>query len=131
MRGQALRYLAELPFVPLAMVSNDELTWAGIDEGRAEVATSVAGERLAVTLEARSEGDIVHSSSEDRLFRAGSNWVSRPWGGHFGDYQTLGGIRIPTSGDAYWELPEGRYVYWRGTVKSAAFLDRPFRRGES
>lgn len=68
---------------------------------------------------------------EMRLFEAGSDWVPRPWGGHFGDYQALGGIRIPTSGEAYWELPEGRYVYWRGTVTSAQLIDGPFQRSES
>jgi hypothetical protein len=51
-------------------------------------------------------------------------------GGHFADYQTFGAIRVPTSAETYWELPEGRYVYWRGTVTSAQLLDRPFQRGE-
>jgi len=127
--GEALRYLAELPFAPPAIVLNDQLEWTSIDERSATVATTVAGARLAVTLEANNDGDIVHSSSENRLFKVGREWVPRPWGGNFGDYQALGGIRIPTRGEAYWELPEGRYVYWRGTVTSGHLLDRPFRRG--
>ena len=49
-----------------------------------------------------------------------------PWGGDFGDYEMIGGIRIPRRGEAYWELPQGRYVYFRGRVTSARPLDRPF-----
>jgi hypothetical protein len=130
-KGEALRYLAELPFAPSAMLLNDQLEWRSLDERSTEVATTVAGERLSVRLEANEAGDIVHSSSEMRCFKVGREWVPRPWGGVFDDYETLGGMRIPTTGEAYWELPEGRYVYWRGTVESAELLDRPFRRDES
>jgi Family of unknown function (DUF6920) len=57
--------------------------------------------------------------------------VPTPWGGDFGDYQTFGGLRIPSSGEAYWQLAEGRYVYWRGTITSAEGHDEPFRRDRS
>jgi len=130
-KGEALRYLAELPFAPPAIVLNEQLEWCSLDEHSAEVATVVGDERLAVTLEADQHGDIVHASSEKRLFKSGNEWVPRPWGGQFRDYEALGGVRLPTSGEAYRELPEGRYVYWRGTVMSVEVLDRPFRRDES
>jgi hypothetical protein len=32
---------------------------------------------------------------------------------------------------AYWQLAEGRYVYWRATITSAESLDEPFRRDRS
>jgi hypothetical protein len=38
------------------------------------------------------------------------------WGGDFGQYASFAGIRVPTRGEAWWELPEGRFVYWRGRV---------------
>jgi hypothetical protein len=28
----------------------------------------------------------------------------------------------------YWDLDEGRFVYWRGRVTSAELLDEPFER---
>jgi len=40
-------------------------------------------------------------------------------------------VRVPTSGEAHWELPEGRYVYWRGTVTALDLLDEPVRRDGS
>jgi|SRR5579884_129499 len=126
--GEALRYLAELPFAPPAMILNETLEWRGVDEHTVEVATTVNGERLAVCFETNHDGDFVHSSSTMRLFKAGNEWVPTPWGGKFGHYETIGGMRIPTRGEAYWELPEGRYVYWRGTVTSAQLLNRPFQR---
>jgi hypothetical protein len=114
--GEALRYLAELPFVPHAILHNSELEWRELDQHAVEVATYVAGQRLAVELAFDEDGDIVGSSSQDRRREVGKEWRPTPWGGRFSRYETLGGVRVPTFAEAYWDLPEGRYVYWRGTV---------------
>lgn len=80
----------------------------------------------AVTLEFDSEGDIVRASSGARPFRQGDTWLPPPWSGEFGDYRELGGMRMPTSAEVGWDLPGGRFVYWRGRVTSAVALDTPF-----
>ena len=46
-RGEAMRYLAELPWAPAAMALNTELEWRELDSSTVEVATRVAGSRLA------------------------------------------------------------------------------------
>jgi hypothetical protein len=126
--GEGLRYLAELPLVPHAIAHNRELEWRELDERTAEVAARIGGQRLTIELEFNDEGDIVRSSSHDRRRKVVNEWLPAPWGGQFGDDKTLGGIRLPTSGDAYWELPGCRYVYWRGTILSAQLLNEPFGR---
>jgi len=128
--GEALRYLAELPWVPYAMAHNRELEWRELDEWSVEVAAHVGGERLVVRVEFDAAG-IVRTSSAMRRRKSGKAWVPTPWGGTFSEYKVLGGIRIPTAGQAYWELPEGRYVYWRGTVTSVELVAHPFRRSAS
>ena len=40
----------------------------------------------------------------------------RPWGGTFTGHKELGGLWVPAQSEVYWELPEGRFVYWRGEV---------------
>lgn len=120
--GEALRYLAELPWVPHALFHNPELEWRELDERRAEVATRIAGQRLTVELELNGEAEIVGAVSTMRRRKVGNAWVATPWGGRFGDYRPFGGVRIPTWGEAYWELPE-RYVYWRGSVTAVDLLD--------
>jgi hypothetical protein len=74
-------------------------------------------------------GDIVQTCSQMRRRKVGREWIATPWGVRFGAYQTLNGLRLPTSGEAFWELPEGRYVYWRGNVTAAERLDEPFAHG--
>jgi uncharacterized protein DUF6544 len=116
--GEALRYLAELPWVPHALERNRELEWREIGERAIEVATQVAGERAAVAFEFDHDGDIVRASALRRR-QAGKNlWEKTPWGGEFGEYEVLGGVRIPVAAEVHWEIDGDRFVYWRGRVTS-------------
>lgn len=128
--AQALRYLAELPWVPQAMAHNGELEWRELDERSGEAAAHVGGERLAVKLEFDDTGDIVRASSPMRPYRVAKKLVPTPWGGNFAEHNVLGGMRIPTSAEVYWDLADGRFVYWRGTVTALELLDLPFQRSQ-
>src|SRR5581483_5542201 len=64
--GEALRYLAELPWAPHAMRGNRELEWRELDEHAVEVATGVRGERVAVRLDFDDAGDVVRASCAAR-----------------------------------------------------------------
>jgi hypothetical protein len=116
----AMRYLAELPSVPHAMMANAELEWRETGPRTVEVATSVAGARVAVELTFDDDGDIVRAGANARP-RDGD--VPRPWGGEFRDYVAMGGVRIPARGEVYWDLPDGRFTYWRASVTSLELVD--------
>lgn len=127
--GEALRYLAELPWAPHAMAHNRELEWRQLDDASVEVATPVGGERLVVKIEFDNSGDIVRISSQMRLLKVGEKWVPKPWAGDSGEYAVVGDTRLPTRAEVYWDLDEGRFVYWRGRITSAELLDEPFESG--
>lgn len=126
--GEALRYLAELVWVPHAMTANHWLEWRQLDEHSVEVATSTGSARGAVVLEFDAAGDVTGARCDSRPYQQGGSFVPRPWAGTFSEYGTIDGVRIPTRGEVYWELPDGPYTYWRGTVTSvepAAPASRP------
>ena len=121
-----MRYLAELPWAPAAMAGNGELSWRERDASNAEVAAGAEPGAPAVTLEFDATGDIVRAASGARPLRQGDAWLPTPWSGEFGDFRELGGMRMPTSAEVGWDLPGGRFVYWRGRVTSVLALDTPF-----
>jgi hypothetical protein len=125
--GEAMRYLAELPWVPHAMERNGDLRWRELDDKRLEVTTQVGDETVGVTLEFDDAGDIARAFSPVRPFRRDETWTPTPWGGEFSSYREIGGMRMPGAAEVYWDLPEGRYVYWRGEVVSAVALAAPFQ----
>jgi hypothetical protein len=118
-RGEAMRYLAELPWVPHAIRSNPELSWRGLEDGSAEVSTLVGGRAASIQL-SFDEAGLIRGAAGIRPRLAGTTAIETPFAGRFGDYVELGGIRIPGSGEVSWELPEGPFTFWRGEVTSLA-----------
>lgn len=115
-RSEAMRYLAELPWCPHAILGNGELEWRALEPNAVEVATRVGSAEAAVSLRFDEAGDIVGAFAPDRPRQEGTQFVERPWSGAFGDYRELGGVRVPTRAEVAWELPDGRFTYFRGLV---------------
>jgi hypothetical protein len=115
-RGEAIRYLAELPWAPQAIVLNPALSWREIDASTVEVSTVVGRSRVAVSMRFNDQGDIVAGSTASRPRLVGKQVVDTPWSGVFGEYRTFGGVRLPTSAEVSWLLPDGPWTYFRGTV---------------
>ena len=124
--GEAYRYLAELPWVPYALAANQDLEWRHVDERTVDVATAVGDRRPAVRIEFDAAGDIVRCSADGRPRDADGSSVPTRWGGELSQYTPLDGMRIPTYGEVYWDLAEGRFVYWRGHITAARALAEPF-----
>jgi Family of unknown function (DUF6544) len=113
-KGEAYRYLAEIPWVPHAILSNSELEWDARDERTVEVATRVDDERIAVELRLSEAGEIVGGAARRPRAEAGN--AITPWVGEFADYRAFGGVALPARGEVRWETPDGPFTYWRGTV---------------
>ncbi len=126
--AEAYRYLAELPWAPHAIAANPELRWREVDKAAVEVSAAVNGEQPTVRIEFGEAGDPIRCLAEGRPRAVDGGATPTRWGGDLSDYRTLGGMRMPTRGEVYWDLPEGRFVYWRGRITAAAALQEPFER---
>jgi hypothetical protein len=115
-QGEAFRYLAELAWAPHAVLANEELEWRQLDNRSAEVATLVAGARIAVRLLFDEDGDLVQTVAERPRVEAGG--AVAPWVGTYSEYRSFGGARGPTHGEVRWDLPEGPFTYWRGLIEA-------------
>lgn len=115
-RAEAMRYLAEIAWVPHAILANPQLQWRQLNAGRAEVSAEVLGRRAAVQLVFRGN-EIVQTIAERPRLEAGG--TPTRWVGEYGEYRSFNGIRMPARGEVRWELPEGPFTYWLGTITSA------------
>jgi hypothetical protein len=115
-RGEAIRYLVELPLAPQAMAINPELEWRAFDESTVEVATLVGGEPVVAMLHFGAAGDIVAASAEARPRLVGKQVVDTSLRGVFGAYRQFEGVRLPTTAEVSWLLPDGPFTYFRGRV---------------
>jgi uncharacterized protein DUF6544 len=110
-----MRYLAELGWPPHAIAANRELAWRDVDDRTVEVECGVADAKAAVRWGFDVEGDLVRATGV-RPFPLGKSFVPRRWGGDCGEYEDFAGTRVPSFGEAWWEMSEGRFVYWRGRI---------------
>jgi hypothetical protein len=109
-RGEAERYLAELPWCPLALLHNPGLNFEERDDGGVRV--WVHEPNTYVDLRFDAEGDIVGARTTTRM----RGDVCVPWEGRFSRYRDFGGVRAPSAGEVWWETDHEPFVYWRGEV---------------
>lgn len=121
-RGELMRYLAELPWAPHAILHNPGLSFRLIEPKVVEVS---AGEptKPATVRWIFEHGDIVRVEADGRPHDEGNGViVDRPWEGSFHDYQILGGIRVPRRAEVGWRLDSGLFNYWRGEILELTLL---------
>lgn len=119
--GELLRWLAEACWLPTALLPSQGVRWDAIDEGRARATVTDRG--TAATLEFRFSRDGLVASvwAAARPRTVGAKNVPTPWEGTWTDYGSRNGMRVPTSGEVAWLVPEGRHPYWRGRVTAASY----------
>lgn len=114
MKGETMRYLAELPWAPDAILRNPRLVWRVINAHSFAVSShDGAGE---VILRLSPDGLVAAIEASDRPRIEGAVNVERPWQGVFSDYRCFEGRAVPTRGEVSWILPTGAFKTWEGEV---------------
>ena len=115
-QGEAVRYLAEIPLNPDAILANRTLEWTVIDVRTIIVAMGEGAARGAVTFVLDDNGLITGMYTPSRMTMEGGVAVARPWRGRLWDYQQMGGRLLPLQAEVGWVREGGDFIYWRGTM---------------
>lgn len=120
-RGELLRWLAEAPWFPTALLPSQGVRWDAVAEDRARA--TVADRGVTATVEFRFGPDGFPASIfvPDRPRAVGAANVATPWEGRWSAFGPRNGMHVPSAGEVAWLLPEGRLPYWRGRVRSVAY----------
>ena len=120
-RGELMRFLAEAPWYPTALLPSERVRWTAIDAGQARVELVDGPVRVALTYSFGADGLVESVRSEARGRTVGGAIVQTPWAGRWFDYERRDGMLVPTRGEVAWLLPEGPKVYWRGRLTSIEY----------
>lgn len=115
-RGELMRYLAELPWAPDAILRNTGLRWREDGPDRLIVGAGSGDTVAEVTLNLDSEGRIAGTFAPDRGALIDGITVPTPWRGAFADYRLHDDVWLPFSGEVSWEMPSGTFTYWQGRI---------------
>jgi len=114
--GALHRLLAEMVWVPTALLPGHGVTWSPIDDSKARATLSDSGTSVWLDFEFSRTGEVLRVFTPGRYRDVEGVGVPTPWSGTFGSYEEIEGMRVPSEGEVEWSLPDGPLAYWRGKI---------------
>lgn len=115
LKGELMRYLAELPWAPNALLCNRALQWHVEGAAQLRVEASIGSVTASVTLHLDAQG-LPRAISGIRPAQEGNSFIEREWRGEFMDYRKVGGRRIPHAGKVGWMVDDAPFDVWQGRI---------------
>ena len=114
-KGQIMRYLAEIPWSPDAILRNGSLEWSVLRKGLRVSHSSVFG-RVSVDTDLDADGRIGHVEAPDRPRLENGRFAERAWRGRFTDYRLHCHRWIPFRGEVGWVIDGCLNISWRAQL---------------
>jgi hypothetical protein len=120
-RGELMRYLAEGPWFPTALLPRHGVRWTGIDAAAARATLTLGATSVSLDFHFGADGlvDFVRSDARPRDVKGIP--TPTPWQGRWRNYAERGGMRIPLDAEVEWILADGPLPYFRGHVSEIAY----------
>jgi hypothetical protein len=112
-RGELMRYLAEIAWAPQAILHNRTLRWEVINADTLSVRAGSDETACRVLLSLDGEGRIAGAFAADRPRSAVAPTLPTPWRGRFSDYRLHAGLWLPFAGEVAWEIDAEPLTYWQ------------------
>ncbi|RST81024.1 hypothetical protein EJC49_24235 [Aquibium carbonis] len=114
-RGELMRYLAELAWAPDAILLNPALRWRAVGEDL--LVSAGSGDTAAeVRLSLDENGRIAGAFAPDRPRSASPPNLPTAWRGRFWDYRRHANRWLPFAAEVAWDISGSERVYWQGTI---------------
>ena len=117
-QGELLRFFAEAPWYPTALLPSQCVRWEAINDTSARATLTDGATTVSVVFQFNAEGTIDTFRTEAR-YR--DKLTAMPWGGRFGEYSVRNGMLIPLEGEVGWEYPEGTRLYFKGRTTEISY----------
>lgn len=120
-KGELLRWLAEAPWFPTALLPSQGVRWEAVGDDRARATIEDRGVPASIEFRFGGDGLVTSIFAPDRPRTVGATNVPTPWEGTWTAFSLRNGMRVPSAGEVAWLLPEGPLPYWRGRLRSVAY----------
>ena len=120
-KGELMRFLAEAPWFPTALLARRGLKWDAIDDATARATLTDGSVSVTMTFKFNSEGLIESSRAEARGRTTGKITTTAPWEGRYWNYGLRGNMLVPLEAEVAWVMPDGPKPYFRGLVTAITY----------
>jgi hypothetical protein len=118
LRGELLRYLAELPWYPMAILEQPNILWQQTAPNKVKGTLQVKSVVATVEYTFDQTGTIQSIYVPDRDRSDGKTSETLPWLGEFSQYEERAGTVIPIQGQVSWLLDSGKFTYFVGKIST-------------
>ncbi|TCK08287.1 DUF6920 family protein [Marinobacterium mangrovicola] len=117
------RFLAELPWYPMLLLTHPALSFKQLGDNSVEVSIRDGELSASLTFVFNDEGLIDRVYAQERArFRAGK-FVPTPWEGRWYAYARVAGVLVPQRAEAIWLEGEESAPYWQAELDSLTYTD--------
>jgi len=117
-RGELMRYLAEIAWAPAAILLNRSLRWRTDGPDTLSVSSGTGDTAAEVFLTLDSNGRIASGFAPDRPRSATAPTLPTPWRGRFSDYRLQSDVWLPFAGEVAWEIDGRQVPYWECRIET-------------
>ncbi|HEU4697837.1 MAG TPA: DUF6544 family protein [Gemmatimonadales bacterium] len=118
--GALLRWLGEAAAYPTALLPSAGVRWSPLDDRSARATFADAGLTVSMDVHFAAEGGIARIAAL-RQRDVNGRGVPTPFEGRWAEYRRIGGMMLPTRGEATWLLPGGPHTFWRARLVEAVY----------
>lgn len=120
--GTLTRILSEMIWFPIAYLG-ENVTWTAVDDHSADVALTDHDHTASGRMFFDEQGRFVTFEAM-RYKEDNGQYTWLPWHTPASEWGMRGGLNIPTRGEVYWLMPEGKLTYGDFNIVEAAY-NRP------
>lgn len=106
-----IRFLSETPWFPTALLPSDYIEWKEIDSNSAQAVIKDNGYTASGIFTFNEKGEIIKFVTNDRYMEVDGKYFKEQWGGYYGNYQEIEGMKIPTEAEVEWNLSDKDLPY--------------------
>lgn len=119
--GELMRYLAEAPLYPTALLPEMGVRWTPIDDRSARATLEDRGTTASLVFHVNDRNEVEHVTGQRAFATDDGTYEYRPWRGYWKNYEEREGMHVPIDGEVAWVHSEEEVSYWRGHVDTVEY----------
>ena len=120
--SELLRWLAEAPLFPTALLPSNYLQWEPIDSDSAKVVIDHDGTKVEALFHFDNKGKIIQLNA-DRYRAVDNSFVKGKWLGHYSNYALVKNMMVPQDIEVSWNTEVGNFTYARFKIEDIRYDD--------
>lgn len=120
--SELLRWLAEAPLFPTALLPSSYLQWEPMDFDSAKAVIDHAGTKVEALFQFDNKGKIIQINA-DRYRLVDNSFVKGKWLGHYSNYTFVKNMMVPRDIKVSWNTEVGNFTYARFKIEDIQYDD--------